>query len=204
MARSKTAVTVEDDGRPPQPRQGHVPLHWADQGGGHRLLPPGGGGDAAAPRRPRGRAQPLPGGVDGPSFHERRCPSYRPEWMETLAVPGDDGETTEHCVVESVADLVWMASLGSLEVRTFLSKAEALERPTAVAFDLQGTEPAGLLEAQRRRLRFATCSWRGAHDRGQDGRVEGPSRSRPAQYARHVRRHARLRKGSSVDARAAL
>ena len=89
----------------------------------------------------------YPGGVDGPSFHERRCPSYRPEWLETLAAPDEDEHTTEHCVIRTPADLVWIANLASLEIHTFLSKADALDRATAVAFDLQATEPAGLLQA---------------------------------------------------------
>src|SRR5690606_26288526 len=78
----------------------------------------------------------FPNGVDAPSFFEKRCPSHRPDWVETAPGPGDRGGPIAYCVLSSVPALVWAANLAALELHTPMSRADDLENPTMVVFDL--------------------------------------------------------------------
>jgi bifunctional non-homologous end joining protein LigD len=55
-------------------------------------------------------------------------------------------KTIDFVVVEDRATLVWLANLADLELHTSLSLAEAIERPTMMAFDLDPGEPATIVE----------------------------------------------------------
>src|SRR5207247_1674513 len=72
-------------------------------------------------------------------FYEKRCPSHAPEWVRTAAIDGID-----YCVCDDLPTLVWAANLADLELHPSLALAEAVERPTAMAFDLDPGEPAGI------------------------------------------------------------
>lgn len=88
----------------------------------------------------------FPNGVDAPSFFEKRCPSHRPDWVETAPGPGDRGGPIAYCVLSSVPALVWAANLAALELHTPMSRADDLENPTMVVFDLDPGPPAGMGE----------------------------------------------------------
>src|SRR6202790_1557450 len=79
----------------------------------------------------------YPDGVDGFFFYEKQCPSHRPDWMKTTEVPSqrEEGEIN-YCLMNDLPALVWAANLANLELHTFLHKAPAINRPTALAFDL--------------------------------------------------------------------
>jgi bifunctional non-homologous end joining protein LigD len=86
----------------------------------------------------------YPEGVEGFFFYEKQCPNSRPEWLDTTKVPKSDGNTINYCVINSLPALVWAANMADLELHTFLHKA-ALDRPTAIAFDLDPGAPADIL-----------------------------------------------------------
>jgi bifunctional non-homologous end joining protein LigD len=101
---------------------------------------------------PHLRGRPLtlkryPEGVEGKHFYEKRCPSHRPDWVTTASVWSDrhKGEI-DYCVVEDVATLVWLANLADIELHTSLAKAAAIERPTAMVFDLDPGAPADIID----------------------------------------------------------
>jgi bifunctional non-homologous end joining protein LigD len=101
---------------------------------------------------PHLRGRPLtlkryPEGVEGKHFYEKRCPSHRPEWVTTASIYSDrhKGEI-DYCVVEDLATLVWLANLADVELHTSLSKAAAIERPTAMVFDLDPGAPADVTD----------------------------------------------------------
>ncbi len=87
----------------------------------------------------------YPNGVEGQYFYEKQCPSHRPEWVRTAPVP-TGRKTIEFCLCEDLPTLVWMANLADLELHPSLSRADHIERPTVMAFDLDPGEPAGLDE----------------------------------------------------------
>jgi bifunctional non-homologous end joining protein LigD len=101
---------------------------------------------------PHLRGRPLtlkryPEGVEGKHFYEKRCPSHRPEWVTTASIWSDrhKGEI-DYCVVEDLPTLVWLANLADIELHTSLSRAEAMERPTAMVFDLDPGPPADIVD----------------------------------------------------------
>jgi bifunctional non-homologous end joining protein LigD len=102
--------------------------------------------DAVLPHL-RGRPLTLkryPNGVEGEFFYEKNCPSHRPDWVRTARVGGID-----YCLCDDLPTLVWTANLADLELHPSLSLAERIGRPTAMAFDLDPGEPAGLLECRQ-------------------------------------------------------
>jgi bifunctional non-homologous end joining protein LigD len=101
---------------------------------------------------PHLRGRPLtlkryPEGVEGKHFYEKRCPGHRPDWVTTASIYSErhEGEI-DYCVVEDAATLVWAANLADIELHTSLSRAEAMERPTAMVFDLDPGAPAGIVD----------------------------------------------------------
>jgi bifunctional non-homologous end joining protein LigD len=88
----------------------------------------------------------YPDGVDGGFFYEKRCPPYRPEWVKTAPVWSDRNETEIHyCLANNLPSIVWAANLGDLELHTFLAKANDVDRPTMMVFDLDPGAPADIV-----------------------------------------------------------
>lgn len=88
----------------------------------------------------------YPDGVEGGFFYEKRCPAYRPEWIKTAPVWSDRYEAEIHfCLANDLPSIVWAANLGDLELHTFLSKADDVDRPTMMVFDLDPGAPADII-----------------------------------------------------------
>jgi bifunctional non-homologous end joining protein LigD len=87
----------------------------------------------------------YPNGVDGFYFYERNCPPHRPQWIKTANAPRSEGGEIHYCVMDTLPALIWAANLADLELHTFLHKAPAFGRPTAVAFDLDPGPPADVV-----------------------------------------------------------
>jgi bifunctional non-homologous end joining protein LigD len=89
----------------------------------------------------------YPDGVQGGFFYEKRCPSYRPEWIQTATVWSDRHDSEiNYCLANDLPSIVWAANLGDLELHTFLAKQQDVERPTMVVFDLDPGAPANILQ----------------------------------------------------------
>jgi bifunctional non-homologous end joining protein LigD len=96
-----------------------------------------------------GRALTLrrwPNGVDASGFFEKRCPKHRPDWLPTAPGPGDRNGTIDYCEFDEPAALVWAANMAALELHAPMARAEDLERPRAVVFDLDPGAPAAIRE----------------------------------------------------------
>ena len=107
--------------------------------------------DVAAFMLPHLRGRPvtlirLPDGVGGANFYEKNAPHFTPEWVTRCAVPRrrHEGEI-DYIVIDNPATLVWCANLAAIEFHPFLHRAPELDRPTAVAFDLDPGEGADIL-----------------------------------------------------------
>jgi bifunctional non-homologous end joining protein LigD len=87
----------------------------------------------------------YPDVVDGFFFYEKQCPPHRPDWIKTARVAASREEGyIDYCVIDDLPSLVWAANLADLELHTFLHRAPALTRPTALAFDLDPGPPADI------------------------------------------------------------
>jgi len=89
----------------------------------------------------------YPDGVEGFFFYEKQCPSHRPEWVTTTTVPSlrREEKRIDYCMMNDLPALVWAANLADLELHTFLHRAPAITRPTALAFDLDPGPPADIV-----------------------------------------------------------
>jgi bifunctional non-homologous end joining protein LigD len=89
----------------------------------------------------------YPDGVEGFFFYEKQCPPHRPKWVRTTTVPSlrREEKRIDYCVIDDLPALVWAANLADLELHTFLHRAPAITRPTALAFDLDPGPPADMV-----------------------------------------------------------
>jgi bifunctional non-homologous end joining protein LigD len=90
----------------------------------------------------------FPNGVDGKSFFEKQCPSHRPDWVQVAPIPLSE-KIVEFCVCNDLPTLVWLGNLAALELHTSLSRADPIERPTMMVFDLDPGPPATIVECCR-------------------------------------------------------
>jgi bifunctional non-homologous end joining protein LigD len=86
-----------------------------------------------------------PDGVEGGSFFQKQAPAHRPEWVQTVTVPSGR-KPIDYVLANDAATLVWLANLAALELHAPLARAEAIERPTVLVFDLDPGEPATIVE----------------------------------------------------------
>jgi bifunctional non-homologous end joining protein LigD len=98
----------------------------------------------------RGRAMTLkryPDGVAGRHFYDKHCRG-RPPWVDTLPMWSErKREDISFCRLDETAALLWSVNRGNLEMHPLLSVAPDFDTPTAVIFDLDPGEPAGILDA---------------------------------------------------------
>ena len=78
----------------------------------------------------------LPDGLGGTSFFQKEAGSHFPDWVGTVDVPKRKGGTTAHIVVEEAATLPYLANLGTIELHSWTSRRDDLERPDQLVFDL--------------------------------------------------------------------
>jgi len=107
----------------------------------------------------------FPDGVDGPHWYQTRAPS-RPEWVETVTFrPERTGKVFDVVVLRDRPSLLWAANSGAIELHPYLARAESLETPRAVVFDLDPGPPAGTRQVAEVALRL--------HEQLADARLEG-------------------------------
>jgi|tagenome__1003787_1003787.scaffolds.fasta_scaffold20631600_1 bifunctional non-homologous end joining protein LigD len=89
----------------------------------------------------------YPEGVDGPHFYDKHC-SGAPPWVEVAPVWSErKGADVRFCRLEDRASVLWSVNRGNLEMHPLLSVASDPDTPTALVFDLDPGEPAGILDA---------------------------------------------------------
>jgi bifunctional non-homologous end joining protein LigD len=106
----------------------------------------------------RGRPVTLkryPDGVEGKFFYEKRSPKHRPDWVATARIWSDshNGEI-DYTLLEDLPSLVWSANLANIELHTSLARAEDLDRPDSMVFDLDPGAPADIVDCARVALRL--------------------------------------------------
>ncbi len=86
-----------------------------------------------------------PDGVRGKSFFQKQAPAHRPEWVHTASVASGRGRI-DYTLANDLPTLVWLANLAAIELHVPLARAEAIECPTALVFDLDPGAPASIVE----------------------------------------------------------
>ena len=78
----------------------------------------------------------YPNGVDGDFFYQKRVPVPHPEWLETIHIDFPSGRSADFPVLTDAASLAWFANLGCIEIHTWHSRIDAVERPDYLLIDL--------------------------------------------------------------------
>lgn len=91
----------------------------------------------------------YPDGINAAHFYEKDAPKYTPDWVRIHKVPRRNGGDIRYIVIDDLPTLVWCANTANLELHPFLHKAPQLDRPTAVAFDLDPGEGTDVLTCAR-------------------------------------------------------
>lgn len=78
-----------------------------------------------------------PDGITGFSFYYKNVKGKVPDWVETYDYHSDaDGEDKEYLVVQSEADVLYMASLGCIEMNPWSSRVQKEDYPDWCMIDL--------------------------------------------------------------------
>src|SRR5437660_5003515 len=75
-------------------------------------------------------------GAEGEAFFQKRAPTSRPEWIETVELSFPSGRTAEEIVVRDAAQLAWIANLGCIDLNPHPVRAEDLDHPDELRVDL--------------------------------------------------------------------
>jgi bifunctional non-homologous end joining protein LigD len=80
----------------------------------------------------------YPNGVAGDFFHQKRVPPH-PPFVGEQFVRFPSGHTTVFAVIDSAAALAWVINLGCIELHTWHSRVDDIERPDYLLIDLDPT-----------------------------------------------------------------
>ncbi len=75
-------------------------------------------------------------GAEGEAFFQKRAPSSRPDWIETVELSFPSGRTAEEVVVRDAAGLAWVANLGCIDLNPHPVRAADLDHPDELRVDL--------------------------------------------------------------------
>ncbi len=78
----------------------------------------------------------FPGGIHGPSFYQKDVKDKAPDWAKTFPYTNGDGEHKEYLLGTDEASLLWMASLGCIEMNPWFSRAQSPDNPDYCVVDL--------------------------------------------------------------------
>lgn len=85
-------------------------------------------------------AERFPEGIGGQRIFQKNAPEHFPDWVRRVDVPKKEGGTTEHAVCDDTRTLVYLADQACVTPHVWLSRADALEKPDRLIFDL---DPSG-------------------------------------------------------------
>lgn len=97
--------------------------------------------DVAAVMVPHVRDRPLalesfPQGIEGEHFFLKNVPRHFPPWISTVAVPRRSGGPIRQALANDAATLVYLAGQNVITPHVWTSRADRLDRPDRLIFDL--------------------------------------------------------------------
>ncbi len=78
----------------------------------------------------------YPNGAEGDFFFQKRAPTSRSEWVETIELSFPSGRTAHEIVVNDTAQLAWVINLGCIDLNPHPVRADDLEHPDELRVDL--------------------------------------------------------------------
>jgi DNA ligase D len=87
--------------------------------------------------------QRFPDGVEGEEIYQKRVPTRRPEWLETIQVTFPSGRHADALCVTQLAAVAWAANLGTVTFHPWHARRPDLDHPDELRIDADpqpGTE----------------------------------------------------------------
>jgi bifunctional non-homologous end joining protein LigD len=78
----------------------------------------------------------FPGGIHGESFYQKNVRDKAPEWAETMPHTNGEGVNKDYLLGNNEATLLWMASLGCIEMNPWFSRVTSPDNPDYCIIDL--------------------------------------------------------------------
>lgn len=79
----------------------------------------------------------FPDGATGDFFYEKQAPGHQPEWMPLTPIHSEHrGETIDFVTARDRESLMWLATMGCIEIHPWLSRVGSLDQPDFAIFDL--------------------------------------------------------------------
>ncbi|MGN7787049.1 DNA ligase D [Niabella sp. 22666] len=78
----------------------------------------------------------FPNGITGPGFYQKDVKGKSPDWVKTFPYTTSDGVKKEFLVGDNEDTLLWMASLGCIEMNPWFSRIQAPDHPDYCVLDL--------------------------------------------------------------------
>ncbi len=75
-------------------------------------------------------------GADEEPFFQKRAPTSRPPWIETVELSFPSGRTAEEIVVRDAGQLLWIVNLGCIDLNPHPVRADDLDHPDEMRLDL--------------------------------------------------------------------
>jgi bifunctional non-homologous end joining protein LigD len=75
-------------------------------------------------------------GAEQEPFFQKRAPSSRPDWVETVTLSFPSGRTADEVVLRDAAGLAWVANLGCIDLNPHPVRAEDVDHPDELRVDL--------------------------------------------------------------------
>jgi bifunctional non-homologous end joining protein LigD len=75
-------------------------------------------------------------GADGEFFFQKRAPSSRPPWIETVELKFPSGRSAHEIVITDAAQLAWIVNLGCIDLNPHPVRATDLDHPDELRIDL--------------------------------------------------------------------
>lgn len=82
----------------------------------------------------------FPSGIHGKSFYQKDVKGKAPQWAKTFPYTTSEGEDKEFLVGKDEATLLWMASLGCIELNPWFSTVQHPDNPDYCVIDLDPSE----------------------------------------------------------------
>jgi bifunctional non-homologous end joining protein LigD len=78
----------------------------------------------------------FPNGIKGGSFYQKDVKGKAPDWIKTFPYTNGEGEEKEYTVGWDEATLLWMASMGCIEMNPWFSRIQHPDNPDFCIIDL--------------------------------------------------------------------
>ncbi|MFD2162236.1 DNA ligase D [Paradesertivirga mongoliensis] len=78
----------------------------------------------------------FPGGIHSKSFYQKNVRDSAPDWAETMPHTNETGEEKDYLLGNNEATLLWMATLGCIEMNPWFSRAQSPDHPDYCVIDL--------------------------------------------------------------------